>query len=129
MPSKGRPHECYSGCIPASLIFLPHAASCSLTKRSSSAGLPGTYLERLIFKLMAVMGSGTNWIPGRAGTALVLLDAGNVPEYFTAIGLNTRYIIHPEEILADNFILLVRGERKVRTPRILEELERVLAGK
>ena len=91
--------------------------------------LPGTYLDRLLFKLMAVMGSGTNWIPGRAGAALVLLDAGSVPEYFGAIGLNTRYIIHPEEILADNFVFLVRGERKVRTPRILDELERVLAGK
>jgi hypothetical protein len=91
--------------------------------------LPGTYLDRLLFKLLAVMGSGTNWIPGRAGDALVLLDAGSVPEYFAAIGLNTRYIIHPEEILADNFILLVRGERKVRTPKILDELERVLAGK
>jgi hypothetical protein len=89
--------------------------------------LPGTYLERLLFKLLAVMGSGTNWTPGRAGNALVLLDAANVPEYFTAIGLNTRYIIHPEEILADNFILLVRGERNVRTPRILEELKRALA--
>ena len=73
------------------------------------------------------MGAGTNWIPGRAGDALVMLDAANVPEYFTAIGLNTRYIIHPEEILADNFILLVRGERNVRTPKILEELKRTLA--
>jgi hypothetical protein len=91
--------------------------------------LPGTFLERLLFKLLAVMGSGANWVPGRAGDALVLLDAANVPEYFNAIGLNTRYIIHPEEILADNFILLVRGERKVRTPKIIDELERVLAGK
>ena len=31
----------YSGCIPASLIFLPHAASWSLTKRSSSVGVLG----------------------------------------------------------------------------------------
>ena len=89
--------------------------------------LPGTYLERLQFKLLAVMGAGTNWTPGRAGDGLVMLDAANVPEYFTAIGLNTRYIIHPEEILADNFILLVRGERNVRTPKILEELKRTLA--
>jgi len=89
--------------------------------------LPGTYLERLLFKLLAVMGAGTNWTAGRAGDALVLLDAANVPEYFAAIGLNTRYIIDPEEILADNFILLVRGERNVRTPRILDDLQRVLA--
>ena len=45
------------------------------------------------------------------------------------IGRNTRYIIHPEEILADNFVLLVRGERKVRTPRIIDDLQRVLAEK
>ena len=90
--------------------------------------LPGTYLGRLEFKLLPVMRDGNNWIAGRTGGTLVLLDADSVPEYFGAIGLNTRYIIHPEEILADNFILLVRGERKVRTPRILEELERVLAG-
>lgn len=91
--------------------------------------LPGTYLERLLFKLLAVMGAGTNWTPGRTGDSVVMLDAGSVPEYFGAIGLNTRYIIHPEEILADNFILLVRGERNVRTPGILDELQRVLASK
>ncbi len=91
--------------------------------------LPGTFLERLLFKLLAVMGTGNDWMAGRAGAALVLLDAASVPEYFSAIGLNTRYIIHPEEILADNFVLLVCGERKVRTPRIPDELQRVLAGK
>ncbi len=91
--------------------------------------LPGSYLERLLFKLLAVMGAGTTWTAGRAGDALVLLDAADVPEYFSTIGLNTRYIIHPEEILADNFILLVRGERNVRTPKILNELQRVLAEK
>ncbi len=91
--------------------------------------LPGTFLERMVFRLLAVMGSGANWSVSRAGAALVLLDPGSVPEYFSAIGRNTRYIIHPEEILADNFILLARGERKVRTPRILDDLERVLAGR
>ena len=94
---------------------------------SFDPALPGTYLERMVFQLLAVMGAGTQWIAGRAGDSLVLLDAGNVPEYFGAIGLNTRYIIHPEEILADNFVLLVRGERNVRTPHILHELGRVLA--
>jgi hypothetical protein len=95
---------------------------------SFDPALPGTFLERVIFQLLAVMGTGTTWLPGRAGNALVLVEPGDVPEFFGAIGLNTRYIIHPEEILADNFILLVRGERKVRTPRIVDELERVLAG-
>jgi hypothetical protein len=91
--------------------------------------LPGTFIERMVFQLLAVMGSGVTWTPGRAGKSLVLLDPADVPEYFTAIGMNTRYIIHPEEILADNFISLVRNERNVRTPQVLDELEWILAGK
>ena len=87
----------------------------------------GTYLDRLKFRLLAVTRENGRWIAQRAGTGLVLQDADSVPEYAAAIGLNTRYIIHPEEILADNFELLVRGGRRVRTPRILEELQRVLA--
>ena len=89
--------------------------------------LPGTYLDRLVFRLLAVMPDGNNWIAQRTGPSLVLLDTDQVPAYFSAIGLKTRYIIHPEEKLADNFVLLVRGTHKVRTPRILQELKRVLA--
>lgn len=92
--------------------------------------LPGTFLDRLSFKLIAVMGSEKNWLAGRGPkNELVMVDPGALPEYYTAIGLNTRYIIHPEEILADNFVLLVRDEKNVRTPRILTELARVLAAK
>ena len=92
--------------------------------------LPGTFIDRLAFKLIAVMGSEKKWMAGRGPkNELVLLDPGALPEYYTAIGLNTRYVIHPEEILADNFVLLVRDEKNVRTPRIVTELGRVLAQK
>ncbi|MFT5166761.1 MAG: hypothetical protein ACI8P3_001993 [Saprospiraceae bacterium] len=32
------------------------------------------------------------------------------PEFWTQIGDNTDYIIHPDEVLADNFVLLLNGE-------------------
>jgi hypothetical protein len=41
------------------------------------------------------------------------------------IGRNTEYIIHPEEILADNFVLLVNGA-KAPSPEILQKLDAVL---
>lgn len=96
-------------------------------EESFDPALPGTYLDRLMFQLLAVVRDGSNWTAGRAGAAPLLLDTAHVPEYFAAIGRNTRYIIHPEEILADNFVLLVRGDGTIRTPRIVDELERVLA--
>lgn len=50
-----------------------------------------------------------------------------VSGFFEQVGQNTHYIIHPEEILADNFALLVLGERDVRSPEILARMQRVLA--
>jgi hypothetical protein len=48
---------------------------------------------------------------------------------FEKVGRNTDYIIHPEEILADNFALLVLQEQDVPSPAILKNLELVLKGK
>lgn len=50
-----------------------------------------------------------------------------VAGFFEQIGRNTQYIIHPEEILADNFALLVLGEPNVASPEILEKMKTVLS--
>ena len=57
-----------------------------------------------------------------------LLDPAGVEDFHRKIGKNTGYIIHPEEVLADNFVLLAMGKKKVPTPRILEEMARLLKG-
>ena len=59
----------------------------------------------------------------------VLLDAGQVELFFDQVGRNTDYIIHPEEILADNFALLVLGEEHVPTPEILSMVKHCLLSK
>lgn len=56
-----------------------------------------------------------------------LLDPAKTPSYHDQIGRNTGYIIHAEEILADNFVLLVTGETDVKTPRILDEMRTILS--
>ncbi len=40
--------------------------------------------------------------------------------------MNTDYIIHPEEILAENFVLLLNNSRYIRNPEILEEIKNIL---
>lgn len=77
----------------------------------------------LTFKLLVIGGDGA------ARAAPLLFHADEVDDYWTQIGRNTGYNIHPEEILADNFALLILGDGKtdgVPTPRVLEELRRVL---
>jgi hypothetical protein len=51
----------------------------------------------------------------------VLLEISDVSGFSEQIGGNTRYVIHPEEILADNFALMVTG-RSVESPEVLRKL-------
>ncbi|HYN27328.1 MAG TPA: hypothetical protein VES94_03440, partial [Burkholderiales bacterium] len=50
-----------------------------------------------------------------------LLEISEVSGFSEQVGRNTGYIIHPEEILADNFALMVTG-RSVESPEVLRKL-------
>jgi len=56
----------------------------------------------------------------------MLVGPRQVSGFFEQVGRNTSYIIHPEEILADNFALLILGGRNPRSPEIVEKMEEVL---
>lgn len=86
----------------------------------------GEFFAYLTFKLLVVEQHADEWGPVYEGAKPRLLEVDAVRDFHEQIGRNTDYIIHPEEILADNFVLLVQGDRDVRTPRILEEMRRIL---
>jgi hypothetical protein len=58
-----------------------------------------------------------------------LVGLREVAGFFEQVGRNTDYIIHPEEILAENFALLVLGERNVPSPDVLTRMQAALAKK
>ena len=85
-----------------------------------------TFFSVMELRLLEVTAS-----PG-APTLPVLRDGEPVwhapqrlPAYVARLGGNTGYIIHPEEVLADNFAQLVTG-RAVRNPALLRQIEAVL---
>lgn len=49
--------------------------------------------------------------------------------FFEQVGRNTRYVIHPEEILADNFALLILQRDDLPSPEVIERLETLIKGK
>lgn len=76
--------------------------------------------------------------PGRGNTAAEALrdDRGprlvglrEVSGFFEQVGRNTDYIIHPEEILAENFALLVLGAGNAASPEVLTRMREALAKK
>jgi hypothetical protein len=91
------------------------------------AALGGNLFAYLTFRLMQVEDDGQGLKrPVLAGGQPVLLDAASVPGYHDQIGRNTRYIIHPEEVLADNFVFLLEGRIDLPTPRVLEQMGKIL---
>jgi len=49
-----------------------------------------------------------------------------VTNFLDQVGTNTQYIIHPEEILADNFTELMMGQSEVPDQWLLDEMKTFL---
>jgi len=85
------------------------------------------FFEHLQFRLLVVErdpegGVVLQLLQGRPQ----LVDPRAAPGYHEKIGRNTGYIIHPEEVLADNFALLVLGSGKINSPHVLDGMRRIL---
>ncbi len=74
-------------------------------------------------------GNSPNAKPMYMGWQLRLVGFGEVSGFYEQVGRNTQYIIHPEEILADNFAMLVMGDQNVPSSEILKKLHDVLTEK
>lgn len=84
----------------------------------------GNIFDYLTFKLMPVQLSDTPPANGEASPRL--LDIREVSGYLEKVGRNTQYLVHPEEILAENFVLLLMEERSVPSPEIIQKMREVL---
>ncbi len=86
----------------------------------------GNLFSYLDFELMELENNAGVRRPAlRLGQA-VLFDPASVPGFHAQIGRNTKYIIHPEEILAENFVHLLNGRINLPTPRVVEAMGNVL---
>lgn len=47
--------------------------------------------------------------------------------FYEQVGRNTTYIIHPEEIMADNFVLLIKEAKDVSSPEVLDKMKTILS--
>jgi hypothetical protein len=89
--------------------------------------LGGPFFRFLEFRLMAIQREGDSAQPLVEEGQPVLTKADENESFFRQVGRNTDYILHPDEILADNFVALVRGTRELKSPQIVEQMRKVLA--
>jgi hypothetical protein len=83
----------------------------------------GNPLGHAALRLVGVDTAGGQSIPLEGP---LLVDPYSAPGFFESIGMNTMYIIHPEETLADNFVFLMLDQTGLPNPEIIEELDQRL---
>ena len=87
----------------------------------------GTFFEYIEFKLLVIEEQKGEWVPKREGGKAKLLNPLRTPGYMEKIGGNTEYVIHPEEVLADNFRLMLDQATGLPTPLIPEKMKELLS--
>ncbi|MGD1084320.1 MAG: hypothetical protein ABSA47_06135 [Verrucomicrobiota bacterium] len=83
---------------------------------------------RMQFLVVERNGGGTDAKAIYDPTHPRLVSPDQVSGFYEQVGRNTDYIIHPEEILADNFKLFLLQQTNVPSPQILQKLGEALAG-
>ncbi len=86
----------------------------------------GSLFSYLDFKLLALTDDGGTRRAALSDGKPILLEPSKVEGFMDQVGRNTNYLIHPEEILADNFVFLVNGRIDLPTPRVVTEMGNVL---
>jgi hypothetical protein len=96
--------------------------------REYDAKRGASLFQSLVFRLLVVeRRGGGRWEPVLARGEPVVIDPHKEPEFLDKVGKNTNYLIHPDEILADNLVCLVMDDKDISTPRITDEMRRMLA--
>jgi hypothetical protein len=88
----------------------------------------GEFFHYLTFRLLLVERDNetATVTPIYDGQDPKLVELANVSGFFEQTGRNTQYVIHPEEILADNFALLKAKAQDIPSPEISKKIEHIL---
>ncbi len=86
----------------------------------------GSLFKYMEFKLLRLENDNGTRRAALVDDQPVLYAPANVPDFGRQIGKNTNYIIHPDEILADNFVFLVNGRIDLPSPQVVEAMGNIL---
>ena len=87
----------------------------------------GNFFKYLQFRLLQISNREGSWEPTLESGKPKYFDPRATPSFLKQIGKNTSYIIHPEEILAENFVELVMETPNLKSPEIVEDMRAILS--
>ena len=86
----------------------------------------GVFFDYMGLYFIAITDNGNNKVPLIENNRYCIFTLNQVPDCIRLVGRNTNYIIHPEEILADNFVFLINKTEDLPDMAILEKMRVLL---
>ena len=84
------------------------------------------FFDYMELYFIAVRDNGDTTVPLIQDNGFFLFTVDQVPDYLRLAGGNTDYIIHPEEVLAGNFVLLIKKIDNLPDMEIIEKMKAIL---
>jgi len=101
--------------------------SCMMVLYAKGNYKGGSFFNYLSIGFLKVEGEETK-IPVIGAEGPVIFGMGEVENFYEQVGRNTQYIIHPEEIMADNFAFAVLGKEDLIDENLVDQIRVVLRG-
>lgn len=97
---------------------------CSMIIYSKIPFTPGKELSDYLS--IGLIPLNDNLMPIQNDGKTVIYDINQAEDFYKKVGQNTKYIINPEEILADNFAYLIIQKKDLPNPEILKKIAKIL---
>ncbi len=101
---------------------------CMMILYSKSAYESGDFFKYLNVGFLALQGDEKKSVVYDKQGQPVVYSFKEVSGFFEQVRKNTQYIIHPEEIMADNFSFALTGKKDLPDPQLVDEVKKVLKG-
>lgn len=66
------------------------------------------------------------FIPMQQSGKTIIYPLDKAEDFYTQVGKNTSYVIHPEEIMADNFAYTLIGKKDLPNPELIQGVQKIL---
>ncbi len=102
------------------------SVECMMILYSNRPYSGGTFFDYLNLGFLRVTGLNPDKQIVYENDKAVIYSIDEVAGFYEQVGQNTNYIIHPEEILAENFVFVLQQIQGLPSPEIVEKMKDIL---
>lgn len=98
---------------------------CAMILYSTRDYTGGSFMDYIDIGFVPLNGLLTKQVKKIRGNYYII-PIQEITGFLEQVGMNTKYIINPEEIIAENFVMALLNDKNVKSPKIIEKVKKIL---